>query len=92
MTQSIKRLQTHQKARSGSGFNDPQHSLFFSRFLLTEKTSLLLNVNTRLFFVEGAAAGGARSVEQDQAGVRGCRLSGAAIRLMLHGRIQQLHT
>jgi hypothetical protein len=48
--------------------------------------------DTCLFFVELSGAGGTRSVEQDQAGVRGCRLSGAAIRLMLHGRIQQLHT
>jgi hypothetical protein len=48
--------------------------------------------DTRLFFVELPGAGGTRPVEQDQAGVRGCGLSGAAIRLMLHGRIQQLHT
>jgi hypothetical protein len=61
-------------------------------FLFANTESLSCFGDTRLFFVELPSSGGTRSVEQDQAGVRGCGLSSAAIRLMLHGRIQQLHT
>jgi hypothetical protein len=72
-------------------FTAPQHSLISSLFFVNIE-NLSSYGDTRLFFVELSGAGGARSVEQDQAGVRGCGLSSAAIRLMLHGRIQQLHT
>ncbi len=72
-------------------FNDPQHSLITSLFFANIE-NLSCFGDTRLFFVELAGAGGTRPVEQDQAGVRGCGLSSAAIRLMLHGSIQQLHT